>query len=385
MAKLLISAGESSGDQRAAALVNMLRELVPDVEVFGMGARALREAGCRIEVDSSDLDVMGFAEPLRRLPEFTAAMRKLVAVAEREAADAALLCDYPGFNLRLAARLKEKGVRVIYYVSPQVWAWAPGRARRIARLVDKMLVLFPFEEKLYRGLGLPCEFVGHPLADELPGDYPARAAALRAELGLGDEEEILALLPGSRPMELERHLEVFAAAAARVREARGAVRPVFAVTREADAESIAVRARLAAGFDIPVLAGRTREVLAAAELAIVVSGTATLETALLGCPMLVCYRTGWFNYAVARLLVTVPCISLANVVAGRPTVPELWQSEVNPARVADSALALLEDEPARARMREALVALREKLGVRGASRRAAEAVAAELKKPGAEA
>jgi len=385
MAKLLISAGESSGDQRAAALLTELRELVPDLEVFGMGGGALREAGCRIEVDSSGLDVMGFADVLRRIPEFRGVMRKLVAAAERERPDAAVLCDYPGFNLRLAARLKEKGVRVIYYVSPQVWAWAPRRARRIARLVDKMLVLFPFEEKLYRGLGLDSEFVGHPLADELPGDYPAKAEALRAELGLGDEEEVLAILPGSRPMELERHLEVFAAAAARVREARGAVRPVIAVRKEADAGKVAERARAAAGFEVPVLAGRAREVLAAAELAVVVSGTATLEAALLGCPMLVCYRTSWFNYAVARLLVTVPCIALANVVAGRPTVPELWQSEVTPARVADSALALLEDGPARARMRGALVALREKLKVRGASRRAAEAVAAELKKPGAEA
>ncbi len=260
MAKLLISAGESSGDQRAAALLTELRELVPDLEVFGMGGGALREAGCRIEVDSSGLDVMGFADVLRRIPEFRGVMRKLVAAAERERPDAAVLCDYPGFNLRLAARLKEKGVRVIYYVSPQVWAWAPRRARRIARLVDKMLVLFPFEEKLYRGLGLDSEFVGHPLADELPGDYPAKAEALRAELGLGDEEEVLAILPGSRPMELERHLEVFAAAAARVREARGAVRPVIAVRKEADAGKVAERARAAAGFEVPVLAGRAREV-----------------------------------------------------------------------------------------------------------------------------
>jgi lipid-A-disaccharide synthase len=241
-----------------------------------------------------------------------------------------------------------------------------------------MLVLFPFEVEVYRRVGLPADFVGHPLADELPGPHPARAGALRAELNLAPGEELLALLPGSRPMEIARHLPAFAAAAARIRAERPAVRPVIAVTGHADAEAIRAAARSAAGAEVPVLPGRARDVLAAAELALVVSGTATLEAALLGCPMVACYRTGWLNYAIARVLVTIPCIALANVVAGRPTVPELWQGEVNPARLAGAALALFEDAPARARMRRELSALRDKLGVRGASRRAAEAVAAVL-------
>jgi lipid-A-disaccharide synthase len=378
MPRLLISAGESSGDQRAAAVLSELDRLVPGVQAVGMGGSALRAAGCRVLVDSTPLDVMGFAEPIKKLPQLRAALREMVEIAVREKPDAALLCDYPGFNLRLAARLKEKGVRVIYYVSPQVWAWAPGRAARIARMVDRMLVLFPFEVDVYHRAGLPAEFVGHPLADELPGAYPQGAAALRAELGVAPDGELLALLPGSRPMELERHLAVFAAAAALIGESRPAVRPVVAVVPRTDRVSIAAAAAEAAGGQIPVLAGRTREVLAAADLALVVSGTATLETALLGCPMVVCYRTGLLNYLLGRLLVTIPCIALANVVAGRPLVPELWQSEVTPARVADCALAILEDADARARMREELSALREVLGVHGASRRAAEAVAREL-------
>jgi lipid-A-disaccharide synthase len=380
MTKLLVSAGESSGDQRAAALLAELGRITPGLEAFGMGGRLLRDAGCRLEVDSTNLDVMGFADVLRRLSEFKEIMRRMVTAAEREKPDAALLCDYPGFNLRLAARLKERGLRVIYYVSPQVWAWAPGRARRIAGMVDRMLVLFPFEVDIYSRVNLPAEFVGHPLADELPGDYPSKGARLRGELGIAEDEEILAILPGSRPMELEKHLEVFAAAAARIRAERPAIRPVVAVTARTDTASIGSAAAAAAGFDIHTVPGRTREVVAASRLALVVSGTATLETALLGCPMVVCYRTGWLNYALGRLLVTIPCIALANVVAGRPTVPELWQSEVNPARVAETALALLEDESAMSRTREAFAAMREKLGVHGASRRAAEAVKAELER-----
>ncbi len=380
MPKLLISAGEKSGDQRAAALLRELRTMVPDLEVFGMGGPELRAAGCRTVVDASTLDVMGFSEPLKKLPELRAALLKLVKLAEEEKPDAVVVCDYPGFNLRLAARLKEKGIRVVCYVSPQVWAWAPGRARRIARIVDRMLVLFPFEVGIYERAGLTAEFVGHPLADELPGDYPARAPELRAELGVPDGGRILALLPGSRPMELRRHLAVFASAAARVRKAIPGVFPVIAAAGGASPDDLAAEARAAAGFDIPVLTGRTREVMAAAELSLVVSGTATLETALLGCPMVVCYRTGWLSYLLGRLLVTIPCIALANVVAGRPTVPELWQTEVTPRRVADAALALLEDPDALDRMRGALSSLREELGVHGASRRAAEAVCAELER-----
>ncbi|MHC4917680.1 MAG: lipid-A-disaccharide synthase [Planctomycetota bacterium] len=379
MPKLLISAGEKSGDQRAAALLRELRAMVPDLEAFGMGGPELSASGCRIAVDASKLDVMGFSEPLKKLPELRAALRTLVKLAVDEKPDAVVVCDYPGFNLRLAARLKEKGIRVVCYVSPQVWAWAPGRARRIARIVDRMLVLFPFEVGIYERVGLTAEFVGHPLADELPGDYPGRADALRAEVGLPDGGRLLALLPGSRPMELQRHLTVFASAAARVRAEIPEVFPVIAAAAGTSAQALADRAR-AAGFEIPVLAGRTREVLAAAELALVVSGTATLETALLGCPMVVCYRTSWFSYLVGRLLVTIPCIALANVVAGRPTVPELWQTEVTPRRVSEAALALLEDPDALERTRRALSALRGQLGVRGASRRAAEAVRTELER-----
>jgi lipid-A-disaccharide synthase len=181
-------------------------------------------------------------------------------------------------------------------------------------------------------------------------------------------------------MEIERHLAAFAAASTRIRKARPTVRPVLALTQSAPAEEIAARAGRIAGAGIPVISGRTREAVAAATLAISVSGTATLETALLGCPMLVCYRAGWINYLLGRLLVTVPCISLANVISGHPTVPELYQTEVCPETISSAALAILEDAPGRERMRKALAGTREKLGVHGASRRAAESVASELQK-----
>ncbi len=380
MHKLLISAGESSGDQRAGALLLELKKRLPELRAFGMGGTTLRGAGCRIDVDNSHLDVMGFVEPLLRLPEIMRSMNKLVSLAKTERPDVALLCDYPGFNLRLAAKLKARGVRVVYYVSPQVWAWAPGRIKRIARIVDKMLVLFPFEVDLYKRAGLEAEFVGHPLADELPADYAERGRVLRSEMGISDGDELLALLPGSRPMELEKHLAVFSAAAARIKARRPSVRPVIAVTAKTDTVSIAQAAASAAGCEIPVVAGKAREVVAASELSLVVSGTATLETALLGRPMIACYRTKLLNYVLGRLLVTIPCIALANVVAGRPVAPELWQFEVNPARVAESALALLEDEGARERIASALAGLRETLGVHGASIRAAETIRRELER-----
>jgi len=400
MVKVLFSAGESSGDERAAALLRELKALVPGVEALGMGGPRLAEAGCRLVVDNSRLHVMGFVEVLAKWSEVRAAFRAMLEAARAERPDVAVMVDYPGFNMRLAGKLRAMGVRVLYYVSPQVWAWNPGRTKKMGRLAEKVLTLFPFEVGLYERAGVAAECVGHPLADELPGEYPAKAAALRDELlgadvrcqvsGVSSEPltpetrhlkpELLALLPGSRPMELERHLEVFCRAARLVREARPAVVPVLALTAEAPREELARRAREAAGFDFPVLAGRTREVLAAADLGIVVSGTATLEAGLLGCPMVVCYRTGWVNYSLGRLLVMIPSIALANVVSGRPVVPELWQGEVNPSQIADSALALLEDEPARKRMREALGELRDKLGPRQSSRRAAEAVAAELAK-----
>lgn len=384
MPKLLFSVGESSGDQRAAALLAELRAAAGGVEAFGMGGPALAAAGCRLTVDNSRLQVMGFVDVLRRFGDVRRAFRAMTDAARRERPAAAVLVDYPGFNLRLAARLRAMGVKVVYYVSPQVWAWAPGRAGRIARLVDRMLVLFPFEAELYGRLGASVEFVGHPLADELPGRYAEGREALRGELGAAGGGELLALLPGSRPMELAKHLEVFAAAAALVRRERPGVCAVVALAEGADGAAAAAAVRRAAGEELPVLAGRTRQVLAAADLAVAASGTATLEAALLGCPLVVCYRTGWLNYALARLLVNIPCVSLANVVAGRAVVPELWQGEVSPRRVAGAALALLADPAARSRTRAALAGLRGRLlagegpEAGGASRRAARAVLAAL-------
>ena len=405
MAKVLFSAGEDSGDERAAALLRELKLLAPGVEALGMGWPRLAEAGCRLVVDNSRLHVMGFVEVLAKWSEVKAAFNAMLEAARAERPDVAVMVDYPGFNMRLAAKLRAMGVRVLYYVSPQVWAWNPGRTKKMGRLCEKVLTLFPFEVGLYEREGVAAECVGHPLADELPGDYAAKGAGLREELlaqQAGDcrlqaagiasqaaglqppvsslQPTILALLPGSRPMEIERHLEVFCRAARRIREARPGVLPVLALTAEAPKDELARRAREAAGFDFPVLAGRTREVLAAADLGIVVSGTATLEAGLLGCPMVVCYRTGWVNYSLGRLLVMIPSIALANIVSGRPVVPELWQGEVNERQIADSALALLEDSEARRRMREALGELREKLGPRQSSRRAAEAVAGALAK-----
>jgi lipid-A-disaccharide synthase len=364
--RLLLSAGEASGDLHASRLMRELGALAPGASYFGLGGDEMRAAGLEAVADARDIAVVGITEALRVLPRARQIFSLLLGEAERQRPDAAVLVDSPEFNLRLAKRLHRLGVPVVYYVSPQVWAWRPQRVEQIARTVRRMLVLFPFEVDFYRRFGVEVEHVGHPLVDEVP-------VLPQAWDGVASGPRRLALLPGSRRSEIAALLPVMLEAAAAVRRARPEceVRLILAPTLEpADVAPYLRRSDLG----IEVLAQDRHRKIADSHLALCASGTATLEVGLLGTPMIVLYRVGWITSVLARLLVRVPHIALVNLVLGEEVAPELMQEQARPERVAAIASRLLDDPEAIATMRAKLQGLRPALGERGASRRAASAV-----------
>jgi lipid-A-disaccharide synthase len=313
--------------------------------------------------------VVGLLEVVRHLRRLRGIFDRLLAEVDRRRPRLAVLIDYPDFNLRLARELRRRGVRVVYYVSPQLWAWRRGRIRTVRETAERMLVIFPFEEPLYREAGVPVRFVGHPLVDLVPP--PGEPAARAVDLGLDPARPILALLPGSRPGEIGHNLPGLLGAAERLRAVRPELQAVLAAAPSLDLADL--RRRVGAR-PIRVVDGRTREVVGAARLALVASGTATVETALLGTPMLVVYRLSPLTYALGRPLVRVPHYAMVNLIAGRRAVPELIQGSFTPERVATQALPLWDEGPARERQLSDLAEVRRRLGGPGASRRAAESV-----------
>lgn len=367
--RLLVSCGEPSGDLYGAELVRHLRSRRPALDVFGLGGDHLAGAGARLHAHVRELAVVGLVEVLRHLPRFRAIFNAVLAEVERNPPDAAVLVDYPDFNLRLARALQRRGVPVVYYVSPQLWAWRGGRMEHIRRSVARMLVIFPFEERLYREAGVPVTFVGHPLVD-LVRPEPDRAAFLRAH-GLDPARPTLAVLPGSRPRELSHNLPALLGGLRLVAARRPDVQPVLALAPSLERAPVDA---LAGGLRLRVVAGHTHGVVGTAAAALIASGTATVETALLGTPMVVVYRLSPLTYALGRPFVRVSQFAMVNLIAGRPIVPELIQRDFTPERVAAEALALLDDPARAARMRDDLATVRQALGAPGASERAAAEV-----------
>ena len=365
--RVLIVAGEPSGDLHGAHLVRALRALGP-FDVRGVAGPRMRAEGVEALVAQESLAVIGFSGILARLPALLAARRDLLAAQERWQPEAVVLVDYPGFNLRLGPELKRRGARVFYYIGPQVWAWHPERAREMARWVDRLAVVFPFEEPIFREAGVPTTFVGHPLLDELAPETDE--VTLRREIGAAADAPIVGLLPGSRRGELAHHAGVMLEAAQRLRRTHPRIALVLAL-----AEGLA-RAELPAGLrdGVTVVQGRTRAVQAFAACCAVASGTATLETALYATPLVVCYRVGWLNYAIAKRLVTLSHIGLPNIVAGREVAPELIQDAFTAGALAGRLGGWLTDPDALVRQRAGLAVVREKLGGPGASERAARAL-----------
>jgi lipid-A-disaccharide synthase len=372
---ILVVAGEVSGDMHAAGLVRAVLARRPDVRFWGIGGDALREAGMEILRDAKEMAVLGLHEVLRKYSFFRRVFDELSRAAAERRPDAVLLVDYPGFNLRFAARAKALGIKVVYYICPQVWAWHRSRIPRMARLIDRLVVIFPFEPAVFAGTGLRTDYVGHPLVDEArrAADEPAPASAR-------DGAPRVALLPGSREQELERLLPPMVRAAALLEKPfPGASFTVAAASRElADAASSMIRGFRNAPKSLSVVAGSTRQILRSATAAVVKSGTSTVEAALMGCPMIVVYKTLPLTYWFGRRLVRVPHLGMVNLIAGSEICPELLQHDVTPANLSQRLTPLLTDTPERRKMMEDLAGVRASLGEGGASERAAEILLEEI-------
>jgi lipid-A-disaccharide synthase len=370
--ELLVVAGEASGDLHGARLVSELHRLEPGLAVFGLGGDELRAAGLEPVAHSAEISVVGITEVLRILKRARQIFDLLLREVDRRRPAVAVLIDFPDFNLRLAGELKKRGVAVVYYVSPQVWAWRRGRIKTIARVVDRMLVLFPFEVEFYRRHGVKVTHVGHPLVDEVP--------QLPSVWDQGEEVSgpfRLALLPGSRVSEVEALLPVMLSAVRHLAEDLPVeVRLIRAPTvpRELLEEEIEL-----SGLPVRIVSEDRFAAVANSHLALCASGTATLEVGLLGTPMVMLYRLGRWTWLLARLMVRLPFVSLVNLVLGKKVIPELLQSDATPRRVAAEAEQILMDDGERERMRAGLAELRARLGEGGASVRAAREVAAVLR------
>jgi lipid-A-disaccharide synthase len=369
--RVLVSCGEASGDLYAGALARELRAIDPSLEISGFGGQALGASGAALIGDYRGFAVTGLVEAARVLPRSWRMLRTIGAAARECRPDVFVAIDFPDFNFRLLPVMHELGIPIVYYVSPQIWAWRPQRISVLRRFVSRMLVIFPFEVEIYERAAIPVEFVGHPLVD-LAHPSGSREAFLGRN-GLDPSRPILALLPGSRPNEIRRILPVIEAARASIAQQVPGVQFLLA---RAPALSDGLFEAVGAAPDVTVVTGVTDDVLAAADAVVTASGTATVQTALHGKPMVIVYRLSPATYAIGRRLVRLPHVGMVNLVAQRAVVPELIQQALTPQALAREAVSLLTDTARAARMRTDLAEVRAKLGGAGASRRAARSVLA---------
>jgi lipid-A-disaccharide synthase len=379
MSWVLVSAGDASGDLHAAALVRELRARRPDLRFGGVGGVALEKAGMDLLVHQRELAIGGFLEVLSSLRRVYRAWRRMGRALRELRPLLLILVDSPDFNIPLARSARRVGVPTLYYVSPQVWAWRRGRIAKIARRVDRMAAIFPFEPGVYAGTGLRVDFVGHPLVEALAslaaGERPRR---LREELGLGPDAKLVLLLPGSRRNEIRHHLPRMLATAGLLSARRPEIRFALAVAPSLSKDWVAqqVRAcRLASGVRLDLVSG-AHEAILACDVALAKPGTVTVEVTLLGRPLIVLGRGNPLSAAVARRIVAVPSWTMPNLVAGRPIVPEFLQENARPERVAAALEAVLEG-PERELLLARLAAIRERFGTGGAAARTA-AIAEEM-------
>ena len=367
----MLVAGEASGDLHGATLARALRALAPGTRLYGMGGRAMAAEGVELLVDATGEATVGGTEAVGGVPALYRAYRRLRATLGGPGRpDAVVVIDFPEFNLRLARAARRAGVAVIYFIPPQVWAWRAWRLRLMRRVVSLVLAVFPFEPPLYRRAGVPVAFVGHPVVDAL-ADAPTRDDA-RKRLGLDGDAPVIGLLPGSRRLEVERIMPVMRRAAELITARRPDAR--FVIAQAPTVERAALEAGAAGGPDFGVIPSSAYAVMRAADLLLVTSGTATLEAALLGTPMVVCYRLSRLTALLFGPLVRVPWISLANITLGRAVIPELYQRRLSAESLAGEALALLESPAALAAQREAFGELAGQLGAPGVGARAARQV-----------
>ena len=375
--KVMIVAGEISGDQHAARLIRELRGVRTDVEFFGIGGDAMRREGVRTVVDAHDMAVVGFYEVLKRYGFFRKVFHRMVGMLESDKPDALLLVDYPGFNLRLAAEAHARGIPVLYYISPQVWAWHKSRIPKMAKILDLLMVIFPFEVDVFKGTGLKAVFVGHPLVESVKRTL----AKPTPELPWPPGAKRVALLPGSRRQEIRNVLPPMLAAARELRRRDSSVSFLIpAVNEEIERLIQAELSALPAGERavIGVVRGQMREVVRQACAGMVCSGTATVETALLGCPMIVVYRAAPLTYWIGRQLIQVKWLGMVNLVANRTICPEFIQGDARPAAMVAALEPLMAESAARQAqldgLAEVAAALAGEAGARSAGLWVAEAL-----------
>jgi lipid-A-disaccharide synthase len=372
---LLFSCAEASGDLYAAALVGALRAIDSTISASGLGGPRFAAAGGRLIDDYRDIAVTGLTEAIAKIPRSYAALRRLVTAARSERPDALVVIDSPDFNFRLAAQVKKLGIPVVYYISPQIWAWRARRLNTIRKIADRVLVIFPFEERIYRDGGVPVEFVGHPLIDLAAPSAP-RDAFLES-CGLVPSAPTIAILPGSRPNEVSRILPDLVEAATRIAAAVPGAQFIVARAPHLDDRLFGVVPLPPAGppsGPFVVVEGDTNTVLASSDLALTASGTATVQAALHDTPMVIVYRLSPMTYRLGQRLVTVDTYGMVNLIAGEKIVPELVQHAFTPDAVAREAIEILTNRERATRIRDGLARVRERLGGSGASRRAAEAI-----------
>lgn len=370
MAKILISAGEASGDIHAAAVTAAIKKIDKNAEVFGMGGGALRNAGGEVLWDIKDHGVMGFVEVIKKLPDLFRLRSDFARIMDERKPDCLVVVDYPGFNMKLAKLAHEKGIPVVSYIAPSAWAWNKGRAKNVAKIVDKVACIFPFEYDVYKEAGAPVEFVGHPLLDIV---HPVmKRSAAEQWAGKQQGKKLVLLMPGSRLMEIEKMLPTLLTGAKILQQQMPEVQ--FAMPRAGTIPITMLKEKItASGLNVKITEGHNYDLFSVADLALATSGTVTLEAALCGLPSVIVYRTSAINAFIARLVINIPNIGLPNIVAGKTILPELLQEDFTPEKLAKTALELL--QPARQeQLQKDLAYMKHRLGEPGAVDRVAKLI-----------
>jgi len=379
--KMFIVAGDPSGDLHGANLVNALKEMSSQIEIYGLGGERMEKAGVVLLDKLTDLAIVGFSEAIINIVALRRIYRKAKEFLRNEKPDIIVLIDYPGFNLRLASLAKRLKIPLIYYIGPQIWAWRRGRIKDIAELVNKMLVIFPFEEETYREAGVDVSFVGHPLLDTIQPTKSKEEVYLK--YGLDPDFPIIGLMPGSRKQEIERLLSIMLEASRKIAKNRKAqfVLPLasnipMSYIKERITEFEKDRLNRTKESPLPILVVRDEDynIRRVMTLALVASGTATLENACLGIPMIIIYKVSFFSYLLARLLIRIPIIGLANIVAGKRVVPEFIQRKARSEEIAKVACHWLSNPGIMKEIKKELEKVRERLGTPGASKRVAKII-----------
>jgi len=374
---IFIIAGEVSGDMQAGRLVREIKKIRPDLEVWGIGGPCMKGAGTECVRDITDLAVVGFWEVLKNYGRIRRVFFDILSEIKARKPAAVILVDYPGFNLRLAKKIKELNIPVIYYISPQVWAWGKGRVREIKELVSKMIVIFSFEKEIYEKAGVPVEYVGHPIAAVLKGRQ-SNKDEIKKQLGLVSGETLIGILPGSRAQEIKRHLPVFLESALKLKGiCSGAGKKMKFIAAAASPaakdliEKIIKERNCGGDLQIPVVLDRAYDIMEVSDLVLTSSGTATVETAWFGTPMIVIYKLNWFTYFLVKSIADIKHIAMANIICGERVVPELVQNNANSKNIAEEAGKILKEPDI---IRKKLSIFKQRLGETGAAQRAAKII-----------